>query len=530
MRNCIVVCLLGVLAVIGCTKKGAAYRPKMQELRFNLKTEPPTLDPRKSSDITSFTIINLCFEGLLRSNEVGELTLAAAEHMEISEDQMRYTFTLRDALWSDGEKVTAYDFEKSWKTVLDPAFPCDFVTNFYVIKHAKAAKAGRCSLEEVGIVALDEKTLQIDLEHPASYFLSSLAGGYFMPTPSHLTEKYTHWTDTHYVANGPFFLTQHKDHHSISLQKNPFYWDQKSIRLEKVSFAMIEDETTELSMFENAELDWAGSPLSNLPTEALPSLVKNKTLQRYDIAGTYSYMFNTTVFPFTNKHIRQAFSLAINRQEIISDVTQMHQLAATSLVPPLLWGKVTSYFQDASSAQARTYFEMGLNELGITREEFPSVSLSYNSSSIHHKIAQAIQQQWRSTLGVEVKLSNKEWKVFLGEMRQGKFQIGRMGSIAEINDPISFLDQYRYLSSNLNYSHWNNPHFSELLEQADLTGDQEKRLALLSQAEKLLIEEMPMAPIYFYTGSYIKQPYVKGVRVSAFNQLDLKGAYVEIND
>src|SRR5581483_6484098 len=288
-------------------------------------------------------------------------------------------------------------------------------------------------------------------------------------------------------------------------------------------------ESTELTMYENGELDWAGYPLSNLPTEALPSLEKQGKLHNFAISGTYYYVFNTKEFPFTNANIRKAFSLAINRRSIVDNVTQMKQIPAMSLVPPTIWN-VTPYFKDNDLAEARRLFELGLQELGITASDLPPLHLSYNTVVGHHKIAQAIQEQWHQAFGVQVKLENKEWKVFLDELTHHKFQIARMGGLANVNDPMTFLDYYRYLSNSNNLAQWSNLKFTQLLDEADVTLDEAKRFTLLREAEKVFIDEMPIAPIYFYNGNYLKKSYVKGIHLSDLNNLDLKWAYVELND
>jgi oligopeptide transport system substrate-binding protein len=518
------------LLLTGCGKSDKTYRPTSQELRLNLYSEPPTIDPRKAIDNVSISILNLCFEGLTRIDTSGVPTLAAAEKVEVSLDKKRYTFTLRNANWSDGQPVRAQDFEATWKTTLDPSFPCEFTPDLYILKNAQSAKSKRCPMAEIGVKALDDKTLQVDLDHPVPYFLEALATHSFFPTPQHITSIYPNWIDQHYVGNGPFLMKSWKHHDTIILEKNPQYWDRDNLKLEKVTFMIVEDETTELTMYENGQLDWAGYPFSTLPTEALPSLEKKGDLHSYSIAGTYYYIFNTKEFPFTNANIRKAFSLAINRQSIVTNITQMGQRPAMGLIPPTMWKNPEAYFKDNDIIEARKLFELGLKELGTTVEQLPEITLSYNTLTSHHKIAQAIQEQWNIAFGIRVKLENKEWKVFLDELRLNKFQIARMGGLANVNDPVTFLDFYRYLSSSNNYSQWNNPQFSELLEQADLTVDESKRTHLLQEAEKVLIGDMPIAPIYFYTGTFLKKPYVNGIYLSKLNNLELKWAYVEMND
>ena len=522
--------LLALLLATSCSKKSSGYRPTTQELRLNLHSEPPTLDPRKATDTVSVSVIKMCFEGLTRIDPKGQPIPAVAESIAISEDHRVYTFTLRKSQWSDGQPVTAYDFENTWKQILHPAFPCEFASDLYILKNAKAAKTKRCSVDEIGVKALDEKTLLVELEHPVPYFLSALSTHVFFATPMHITQRFPNWIQERYVGNGPFLLKEWRHHDAIVMMKNPQYWDKDNTKLEKVLYTIVEDETTELTMFENGELDWAGYPTSNLPTEALTMLSKKGLLERCDISGTYYYIFNVKEFPFTNTNIRKAFSLAINRQSIVNNVTQIEQTPAMGLVPPNLWTNRENYFQDNDVKEAKRLFALGLEELGITAEELPPITLSYNTLVGHHKIAQAIQEQWHQAFGVRVRLENKEWKVFLDELQHHKFQVARMGGLANINDPSTFLDFFRYLSSSNNHSQWNNPHYSELLDKADQTIDPSERMSFLKQAEKVLMDEMPIAPIYFYTGVYVKKPYVKGVYLSDLNDFDLKGAYVEIDE
>ncbi len=521
---------LVLLLIIACGKKDHAYHPTSQELRLNLHSEPPTIDPRKATDSVSVSVLKMCFEGLMRIDPTHCPIPAAAEKVEISDNQKCYTFTLRQAKWSDGRPVTAYDFEKTWKEVLDPAFPCEFAIDLYIIKNGKAAKSQRCSIDEIGVKALDDRTLQVELEHPVPYFLSALATHAFFATPSHITTQYPNWTQDHYIGNGPFLLKEWRHHDAIVMVKNPHYWDKENTKLERVLFTLVEDETTELTMFENGELDWAGYPLSNLPTETLSTLAKKGMLERYNISGTYYYIFNVKKFPFTNANIRKALTLAIHRQAIVNNITQMGQTPAMSLVPLTMWKTAHPYFQDNDIAEAKRLFALGLEELGTTVDALPPIILSYNTLAGHHKIAQAIQEQWHQAFGVRVQLENKEWKVFLDELRHHQFQVARMGGLANVNDPSTFLDFYRYLSSSNNYSQWTHPTYSELLDEADLSLNADHRMALLKQAEQILMEDMPIAPIYFYKGVYVKKPYVKGIYLSAFNDLDLKWAYVEVDD
>ncbi len=508
----------------------SSYKPSKQELRLNIHSEPPSLDPRKATDTTSISVIKMCFEGLLRFDETGSPAPAIAESFEHSEDFTRFTFYLRQANWSDGEPVSAYDFETTWKTILDPSFPSEFASDLFVLKNGQAAKLGRCSIDEVGVKAIDDHTLLVELDHSIPYFLNLAATHTFFAVPNHIVSNYPEWADDStekFVGNGPFQMKQWRHHNFIEVQKNPHYWDKDKVRLEKILLTEVEDENTELTMFQNAELDWAGSPLSTLPIDAMPTLKQTGEVTTYPLSGVYYYIFNTKEFPFNNVHIRRAFTLSINRKAIIDNITQSGQIPAMAMIPPTMWKEQRHYFQDHDLKEARREFDLGLQELNINISQFPPITLSYNSSNAHHKIAQAIQEQWHRTFGILVRLENKEWKVFLDELAHHKFQVARMGGIASFKDPTTFLDFYRYLSSSNNHSQWSNPRFTELLEESEKTFDQQKRTALLMEAEKLLIDEMPIAPIYFYTGSYMRKPYVKNVYISDMSDISLKTAYVE---
>ena len=527
MQRFLLACTLTAGAVLSCSPPSSGS--KTQEIRLNIHTDPPSLDPRKPSDTTSSTVIRMCFDGLMRRDKEGKPSFGVAKSVEISDEGLTYTFTLRESVWSDGTAVTAKDFETTWKTILSPEFPSEFANELYILKNGKKAKEKALSLDEVGVKAISDYVLQVDLEYPVPYFLDMLMTHSFFPVPSHINDpKWGQNGGDLYVCNGPYQLAEWKHYNSMTLLKNPTYWDSEAVVLEKIDLYMIEDEMTELSMYENGDLEWIGSPLSSIPADALSSLSKEKDYHHYPIAGTYYYIFNTEVFPFTNKHIRRAFALSIHRQEIVENIVQGGQTVATSLVPPSMWNEKNTYFSDGDLSSAKTEFEIGLKELGITADELPTIKLSYNTNSGHHKIAQAIKEQWSTALGIRVDLENMEWKVFLDSVNNHKFQIARMGGIASYNDPIAILKDYQYADSRMNQCQWSNQKFAELIDLSDHTHNPEKRMEILSEAEAILMEEMPLAPIYFYTGNYMKKPYVKSVAISNLSEIDLKYTYLDL--
>lgn len=522
--------LLIGLVLGGCQKKVHHIDENHQAIRLNINTEPPTLDARKATDTSSIGIISMCFEGLMKRGKDRAVRPALAYHVEVSEDQSVYTFYLRTAKWWDGKPITAHDFEATWKTILSPLFPSGFANDLYVLKNAKLAKNNKISIDAVGVKALDSQTLQVELEYPIPYFLDLTASHSFLAVPAHIASRFPNWADNSgplFVGNGPYKLKHWKHHNCIELVKNDLYWDQEIVKIKEIDLSIIEDPNTELNMFESGEIDWAGYPLSTLPTDALQALADKKRLKTYPLSGTYYYIFNVNIPPFNNLNIRKAFSFAINRKAIIDNITQSHQVPATSLIPPPLW-EVKTYFKDNDIEEAKRLFKKGLEELGCTKETLPKITLIYNSSEAHHKIAQAIQEQWFRAFGIRVKLANVEWKVFLNELAHKQFQVARMGGIAGFNDPVSFFDNYRYPESPNNFSGWSNPEFTTFVEKAERSATPLEREKLLREAEQILISDMPIAPIYYYQGSYIKKGYLRGVELTEFNDADFKFAFLEM--
>ncbi|MBM3208097.1 MAG: peptide ABC transporter substrate-binding protein, partial [Chlamydiae bacterium] len=256
------------------------------------------------------------------------------------------------------------------------------------------------------------------------------------------------------------------------------------------------------------------------------SLSQSKDYHHYSMSGTYYYIFNTKEYPFTNVHIRRAFCYAIHREDIVKNLLQGNQTPATGLIPPSMCD-ITPHFQDADIVLAQKEFAIGLKELGISKDKFPAIKLSYNTNSGHHKIAQAVQEQWSQVLGVNVYLENMEWKVFLDTIRTHTFQVARMGGIASFNDPITFLSAYQHETSSLNQCQWSDPEFSRLIELSENEKDKNKRMSYLLDAEKIFIDQMPIAPIYFYSGSYMQKPYLKKVNISDLSDIDFKYSYLE---
>ncbi|WP_047983887.1 peptide ABC transporter substrate-binding protein [Ornithinibacillus californiensis] len=502
-----------------------------QVLNVNIRTEPPSLHPGTATDTTSGAILDQVFEGLMRINNDGEVEPAmAAGEPEVSDDLLTYTFTIRDdAVWSNGDPVTANDFEFAWKWVLDPAnADTDYSYQLYVIKGAQAAKEEGGSLDDVGVKALDEKTLEVTLAQPTPYFLDLTAFYTYYPVNKAVAEANPEWAldaGDDYVTNGPFTLDTWEHKNKVVLKKNADYWDADTVKLETVNMFMVDDENTALEMFNAGELDWVGSPYDSVPLAAIPSLLEDETLNISSLAGVYYYAFNTEAEPFNNENIRKAFALAINRTGIVENITKGGQQPAMALVPPSIFEENNEgYFADNDVETAKEHLEAGLEELGL--DELPPITLSYNTSEAHAVIAQAVQDMWIQNLGVDVTLSNEEWNVYLDSMGSGDFQVGRMGWLADFNDAINFLEIFQAVGGN-NYTNWEDAEYQELLAASRTETDAAAREQILKDAEAIFMDAMPISPIYFYTNVWTSNEKVKGIEVSGLGGVQLKWAYIE---
>ncbi|MBS0653781.1 MAG: peptide ABC transporter substrate-binding protein, partial [Verrucomicrobia bacterium] len=431
--------------------KALSTKKSESSIRMNIKDEPQTLDPRKARDLNSITLMKMLFEGLTRLDCNEKVDLALAEKVDVSPDLKTYTFTLRDAVWSNGDPITAGDFEYAWKMCLGPDYPSDTAFQMYPIKNAKLAKEGKVALEEVGIRALDANTLQVELESPTPYFLSLLASPPFFPVNEKIDRKDPQWSlnAANFVCNGPFSLNEWKHQDRLEVAKNHSYWDADQVKLSAIHLVMVQEET-ELMMFEKNELDWAGSPLSTLPLEAIKGLRNSSTLKTKEMLGTYFLRSNTEKAPFDHPKIRSAFAYAINRKAIVDHVTQGNQLPATGLVPTFFGLQKAPYFNDANVAMARQLFEEALSEKGLTKEAFPEVSLMYRAGERNHLIAQAIQQQWYDAFGIRIKLESLEGKVYFDRISKQDFHLASGSWIADFEDPVNFLEVFKYKSGGSN--------------------------------------------------------------------------------
>ncbi len=497
-------------------------------VKINIGDEPQTLDPRKARDLKCQTISRMLFEGLSRVNRDEKAELAIADSVEISSDLKTYTFRLKDTVWSNGDALTASDFAYAWKKILSPDFPSDIAFHLYVIKNAKAAKDGAVGIDKIGVFAPDEKTLVVQLENPTPYFLDLVAFPAFFPVNQKVDETNPAWAQnaSTYVGNGPFLLVDWKHQDHLEMKKNGKYWDASQVKIAALELAMLQEET-ELKMFEKKDLDWAGSPLSTLPVDALKTLRKDNNLNTKELLGTYFIRMNTERAPFDHPSMRKAFALAMNRKAIVDHVTQGNQIPATGLVPISLGLQKEPYFQDADQERAKKLFAEALYDRKLSKDQLPEIVLMYRAGERNHLIAQAVQQQWFEAFGIRVKLEAIEGKVYFDRISKQDFHMASGSWIADFADPINFLEVFKYKKGGSNNTLWENPRFAALLDQSMQTANPAERSEILGRSEQIMIEEMPIIPVFYYTMLYVNQPGLKGVVLSSMGQIDFKWASID---
>lgn len=522
--------LLWVLSGFGDRPRKADDGIKKGILHIGNGTEPAEIDPHLTTGVQEFHIQLAVCEGLVSEDPK---TLApvpgVAKSWDISEDGKVYTFHLRDANWSNGDPVTAEDFELSFKRALMPKLANEYAQMLYVAEKAEEFYKGEVDWEEVGYKAVDEKTFQVNLKSPLSYFLSLLNHHSFFPVHiptvlkhGEIDSRATRWTRPgNFVGNGPFVLDKWVVNHVLTVKKNPHYWDAENVRLNEIHFYPIENLDTEDRSFRAGQIHRT----NKLPLSKIPFYIKERTpeLVIAPYLGTYHYMFNTKLPGLDNKKVRKALNLSVDREAITRAITGGGEAPAFSFVPPNCAGYNSTNSLGYDVERAREL----LAEAGYPDGKgFPKFEILYNTLESHKTIAEAIQQMWKKNLNIELGLRNEEWKVYLSSKTQGNFQMVRFGWIGDYVDPNTFLELYTSHNGN-NNSGWANAEYDALIAKAEATVDTDARYAVFQEAEKLLLEEAPILPIYYYMSTYLLDKRVKGWYPNLLDHHPYKYVYFE---
>lgn len=493
---------------------------KTKTLRVTIPYSFTSLDPRLAGDEFTGNILRLLFEGLTRVNREGRFELGMAESILVSPDKRQYIFKLRDAKWSNGSSVSAYDFEYAWKKILSVDFKTSYAYFFYPIKNAKKAKEGQASLDDVGVKAIDNRTLLVELDFPTPYFLELTAHTIYSPVHHQIDLSQPNWSlqeKDDYVCNGGFVLKTHRQHQYYELDKNKNYWNADQIEIDTIVIRRATSRSA-YQMFRKGEIDWVGPPFG--PWDPIFEHQENDRLIQTPHMGVYWYIFNTQRFPFHNAKLRLAFALAIDRKRITQSFSVPTNPAYSPLTP--LKGPFFEKKLEENLEQARKLFEQALQELGLTRKTFPLLTLPYAQGGLRDIAARQVKDQWNKAFDVQCDLIPLDWHLAMQKMKQGEFHIGGMLWRSLIDDPIYILNTFRYAVEQMNLSRWENSEYKKILELADLELNPEQRSLYLGQAHEMLIREIPILPIYYLDFRAVVKNHILPPSISPFGILDVK--------
>lgn len=499
--------------------------------RRSNSSEPKSIDPQLATENAGSAIIYDNFEGLTTTNAKGEVIPGVAEKWEVSDDGKIYTFHLRDnAKWSNGEPVTADDFVYAWQRAVNPATGGEYAFILYPVKNAEAIASGQEKhLEALGIKALDGHTLQVELNYPTPYFPGLMTHYTTYPVPRKTVEQFgDKWTrPEHIVSNGAYHLSEWKPQASITAEKSPTYWNHDHVAIDKVIYYPIEQESTAFNRYRAGEVDYVES----LSPESLEIAKKEYANQLHiePFLATYWIGFNLTKPPFKdNPKLREALTLAIDRTVITEKILKAGQIPAYGLVPPSTHNsdpyqpEYSKLDRKEQIARAQALYA----EAGYSKEKPLKVSIIYNTSDSHKKIMVAVAAMWKQVLGVQTELNNQEWKVMLANMAQKDDQAYRYTWNGDYDDPYTFLEIFQQ-NSEVNYSGYQNPAYDAQLKEAAATPDLAARAKLLQAAEKTVIDDYAVAPLYHYVTVRLLKPQFKGYAGNALGIVRTQDLHIE---
>ncbi|MGK0297469.1 MAG: oligopeptide transport system substrate-binding protein [Gammaproteobacteria bacterium] len=503
-----------------------------QILHMGNGTEPQDLDPHTVTGVPERRLGVALFEGLLTYNtKTLELMPGVAKSWEISDDNLTYTFHIRqNSRWSNGDPVTAHDFVYSWNRILHPQLANEYAYSYYSIVNAEAFNTSKTTdFNQVGIKASDDHTLVFTMEKDWPVFLELMADIYpvhkkTIESHGDMWDRGTSWTRPgNHIGNGPFKLDEWVPNKIITVTRNEYYWDSDKVKLNGIHFHPIENATTEERMFRTRQLHI----INGLVSEKIEQY-KNETpelLRIFPIYGTYYYLINTTRPELSDIRVRKALAMTINREQIVNNITKGGQIPAYSLNPIDPNGYEPQSGIEYNPGKAKEL----LAEAGYPDGQgFPAFEILYNTLEGHQQIALAIQQMWQSILNIEVTLVNQEWMVFLDTQKQKNYDISRMGALAGIADPGDFLDSFTS-NSGMNNTGWANPEYDALIKKAVNISDKNERFRIYQEAEKIITNEVPLIPIYYYTRVRLISTDVKGWNNNLLDNISYKDIYLARN-
>ncbi|MBF0433171.1 MAG: peptide ABC transporter substrate-binding protein [Fibrobacteria bacterium] len=494
--------ILCIWSLIGCER---AIIPPRDSLIIGNGAEPQSIDPHKCTGVPGIRIIGALFEGLVtRCQERGGICPGIAKSWNTSIDKKKYTFHLRKSLWSDGTPVTSKDFVNSWRRLLNPETGAEYASLLNIVIQGEEIINGMVPPASLAVFAPNDSTFIVNLKAPIPYFLHLCAFEPLFPVPGEIISKYKEkWTSpAHLVSNGPFSLSHWQPNKNMVLKKNPLYWDVKKVKLDKVELLPIEHEETAYKMFLNGEVDW----LFTIPLGKVDIAKKMREYHNTPLYGVYYYALNVTHPKLQSPDLRKALAFSIDRKKLVKYVTKGGEIPATGFVPVSADIPYAGFNRNLYNQDSALFY---LHRAGFSKQfPPPKLSILYNTTEGHKKIATAVSQMWKEQLGIEIELLNYEWKVFLQSTKNLKHNIARASWIADYPDPYSFLELAISDNGN-NRTGYNNPVYDACMEKSRTMSDQYQRMKQLLLCETLLMEDMPVIPVYFYASNELRSTSIK---------------------
>ncbi|PWK11576.1 peptide ABC transporter substrate-binding protein [Tumebacillus permanentifrigoris] len=531
--------MLSSVALVGCgskdeTKNGDAPKAAdKQEINLSLGDEIPSLDSSKATDNIAFNMLGQVMEGLTRMDKDGKAIPGVAKEWKVSPDGLTYTFTLRDdSKWSDGTNVSAKDFEYAWKRTLDPKTASQYAFMLAWVKGGEEFNQGKGSVDEVGVKAKDDKTLEVVLKNPVPFFAEQMSFPLFYPQKKAFVEsagaKYGGDADK-VLFNGPFKMTAWVHEQSATLEKNDNYWNKASVKLEKANYQVVKDSGALENLYQAGQLDRIG-----LVRDQVDRYKDSKEFGTVPELTNGYIQYNEKVKALTSAKVRKALTYAIDGDQYADIVYHNGTKGATGFVPTgTSNGNGGDFRADNgdlikrkdNAGKAKALLAEGLKEVGLS--EMPKIKLLSDDGDVSKKASEFLKEQWRQNLGVDVEVENVPFKLRLKRTTDRDYDMVVSLWGADYNDPMTFLDMW-VTGGDFNENGYSNPKYDDLVHAAQKESDSKKRMQALYDAEKILMEDMPVGPIFFRASAVITKPYVKGwvSHVSAPSS-DLSGVSIQ---
>lgn len=488
-------------------------------LRISLPRPTLHLDPRIGADRVSGSVIKMLYEGLMRLDPTGRPVPGIAEQVAILSEGKTYTFMLRNSTWSNGKELTAHDFEYAWKKILDPSFPTIFDYLFYPIKNAKAVKLGSLPGDCLGVHAISNNILVVELEHPAPYFLELCCLWIYSPLCRDLDASNPGWAyygDRAYVCNGPFTLSKWSRTHGIHLIKNERYWDKERLAIDQIEMKIIEKPQRALQLYDEGKLDWIGEPISEIPLANIRR--KDPRIITEPVLAVQWFTLNTQNAPFKSSKVRRAFSYALDRKRLIQECLFGEERASHSILPSALSLLPPDNHLPYDPDYAVTLFKDGLEEQGLSK--LRPLTMVINDQEPHTTVAKYIIGVWQEAFDISITLNILDWHEFISRRKSAPEDISGTVWCSWFRDPLYTFGVLKTPTTPMNGSKWKDATFTSLVEQAEKTTDKHQRRKLLKSAEQLIMREMPIIPVFDFNARYMKNDALNNIYVTPFGNID----------